>query len=431
MAPQLQLLPPTPPPVGIFLRPGWTDHIVLQQLLVEGRAPNGYVFDARYGARQRELWEAAVDADLDAVLDPNVQELWTPAGRLLSGLGDIPWSSVADQGEPGLRGAAGQELATKLADHVAKNRFSSLLVPTHYLHGTDDRWFEVDILLARQLRLALDRQGAREVRLYYPLTMPARSLALAADRAKLIRQLRGADIDAIWLRLHPFGTSSSGPLALRRYIEICRDFRGVQVPLVAERTGTVGIALLSYNAVGGIECGVTLGERFDAGRLLRIKPTTGRPFSHPALVYLPAIDTFVSREEARQLLSRRAGKAAVGCPDAGCCRHGPDDMVRDPRRHGVLQRLREVEHVATVPAHRRPEQYLDHLRSAGDIVVRLVPNHPVLESSRRRLDSWRGTLSSLPGEIVGRTAPPPAVGRRMHRDTAVVHLRPVPTATRG
>lgn len=431
MSPQLQLLPPIPPPVGLYVRPGWGDHLVLQQLLVEGKAPTGFVFDARYGLRQRDLWDAAIDAELDAVLDPDVQELWTPAGRTLSGLADVPWSWVADQGEPALRGAAGADLLSALAEHVADNGFTSLLAPTHYLEGASDRRLAIDLHLARELRRVLDDRGLTGVRVYYPLAMPARSMALPADRARLLRQFDEVDIDAIWLRLHPFGTSAAGPLALRRYIEICRDLQRLGVPLVAERTGTVGVALLSYNAVGGIECGVTLGERFDAGRLLHARPSTSRPFSHPAMVYLAAIDTFVSRDDARQLLSRRAGKAALGCPQADCCRHGPEDMVRDPRRHGALQRIREVGHVASVPAHRRPEQYLDHLRSAGDVVVRFIVNHPALEASRRRLNSWHGTLSALPENSLSRVAPPPAVGRRLARHAAVARPRPVTTRTHG
>jgi len=104
MSPQLHLLPPVPPPVGLYIRPGWNDHVILQQLIVEGRAPTGLVFDARFGARYQELVEVSVDANLDSVLDSNVQELWSPAGRLLTGLDAIRWSSIAGEGARGLRG---------------------------------------------------------------------------------------------------------------------------------------------------------------------------------------------------------------------------------------------------------------------------------------------------------------------------------------
>ena len=135
MSPQLQLLPPVPPPVGLYIRPGWNDHVILQQLIVEGRAPTGLVFDARFGPRHQELMEVSVDANLDSVLDPNVQELWSPAGRLLTGLDAIRWSSIAGEGARGLRGPAGRQLVSMLADHVEENHFGSVLAPTHYLGG--------------------------------------------------------------------------------------------------------------------------------------------------------------------------------------------------------------------------------------------------------------------------------------------------------
>ena len=56
MSPQLQLLPPVPPPIGLYIRPGWNDHVLLQQLINEGKGPTGLVFDVRFGNRHRDLW---------------------------------------------------------------------------------------------------------------------------------------------------------------------------------------------------------------------------------------------------------------------------------------------------------------------------------------------------------------------------------------
>jgi hypothetical protein len=425
MSPQLQLLPPVPPPIGLYVRAGWNDHIVLQQLLVEGRAPTGLVFDARFGQRHRDLWEAAIDAHLDAVLDPGAQELWSPAGRFLGGLAEVPWAAVADEGEPGLRGEVGRQLAALIGQYVADRGFGSVLSPTHYVNGPTDPNVAVDVHLARQLRDNLNARGLSEVRIYYPVAMPASVLATSSARASLRHQLRGLDIDGVWLRLHPFGTSTARPHALRRYIEICVDLQALDIPIVAERTGTVGLALLSYNVVGGIECGVTLGERFDAARLLHANRLAGAPYSNPGMVYLPALDAFVTRRESRNLLARRATKAAVGCRDATCCRRGPDDMTRDHRRHGVIQRVREVVEIGSTPPHRRPERYLDHVTNAGNLAVRLASAHPILEPTRRRLDSWRGTLSGLPDDQVRRDAPPPAIGRRLHGHVELPRLRPI------
>src|SRR5207302_9305588 len=120
-----------------------------------------------------------------------------------------------------------------------------------------------------------------------------------AARHVMVNRLRQLDVDALWLLLHPFGTSSAGPVALKRYIETCLDFQRLGLPLVAQHTGTIGIALLALNAVGGIECGVTLGERFDAGRLLKARDGGGESFGHPAMVYLGAINSYLDRTSAR------------------------------------------------------------------------------------------------------------------------------------
>lgn len=414
MSPQLQLLPPVPPPVGLYIRPGWNDHVVLQQVLVEGHAPTGFVFDARFGSRHRELWEATTDAHLDAVLDPGMQELWSPAGRTRSGLMDLPWAGVADEGEPGLRGEGGRQLVGQIAQYVTDHGFGAVISPTHYLLGPTDPNLGVDVHLARQLRDNLNARGRSDVRIYFRVSTAASTLGTPASRSALLAAIANLDVDAVWLRLHPFGTSSAGPLALRRYIETCLDLGAMNVPLVGERTGTVGLALLGFNVLGGIECGVTLGEQFDASRLLRPPRLDGKPFSNPGLVYLAALETFVSRADGRTLLARRATKAAVGCRDSMCCRRGPDDMVRDPRRHGVIQRIRETDEAGATPAHRRPERYLEHVTNAGNLALRLSAAHPNLESARKRLDSWRGTLSSLPADHVPRNAPLPAVGHRLH-----------------
>lgn len=426
MSPQLQLLPPVPPPIGLYIRPGWSDHVVLQQLIVEGKGPTGIVFDARFGVRHRDLWDGTIDAGLDAVLDPGVQELWSPAGRFLNGLASVSWTWIADQGEPALRGDAGRRLAESLADHALAAGFTSILSPTHYLQDPEDRILEVDVLLTRNLREALDARGATSVRVYYPLAMQATALGTPTARAIVLDRLRGLDVDAVWLRLHPFGTSASGPRSLRRYIDVCSDLATLGVPIVAERTGTVGLALLSFNLVGGIECGVTVGEAFDATRLLRRDPESTTPFSNPGMVYLPALDTFVTRRDARTLLGRRATKAAVGCRDGDCCRRGPDDMLRDARRHGVTQRVREVVDIGKTPPHRRPERYLARVTIAGNLAARLATAHPVLEPARKRLDSWRGTLSALPADTVRQDAPPAAVGRRLAGKSAAPHLRSIP-----
>jgi hypothetical protein len=313
----------------------------------------------------------------------------------------------------------------RIATAAREHGFTSVIAPSHYLSSPRDREFQLDVSLAQKLRGALDSLGLTETSIYYSLALPATSLRDADTRAIVIHRLMRLDIDAVWLRLHPFGSNSSGPVALRRYLTICEDLQRLQVPLVAERAGTVGVALLAFGAVGGMECGVTLGERFDAGRLTRASKG-GDPFAHPPMVYLQAIGQYAEKRVARDLLRVRAMKAALGCRDGSCCRNGPEDMLRDPRRHGVIQRIHEVNALASVPPHDRASQYVETvIRRGSDIAVRLGSQHPVIDKARRRLDSWRGTLSAVLEQGGGKGAAAPALGGRVRRLRAPARPRSV------
>lgn len=227
----------------------------------------------------------------------------------------------------------------------------------------------------------------------------------------LIQHLRSLPIDAIWLRVHPFGTTTSGPLALCRYIHACQHFHDLGIPLVAERTGTVGLPLLAFGAVGGIESGVTLEERFTLDRYTR--RSSGSGFLPAPRVYVTELGAFLSRDQARSFFDKRGMRAAHGCQDQRCCRRGYEDMIADPRRHFVVQRTSEVNKLSRTPAELRPTIYVDEfLRPASDAVIRAAKAEPLLESARKRLDSWRGTLGAmLVAEPPNSFAPAP-VGRR-------------------
>jgi len=54
----------------------------------------------------------------------------------------------------------------------------------------------------------------------------------------------------------PFG-NNSGHVSLFRYIQSCRELVSLDLPIVAERTGTIGLALVAFGAVSGLESGVT------------------------------------------------------------------------------------------------------------------------------------------------------------------------------
>lgn len=382
------------------------DYRPIQALLAEERADfSGLVFEAWDHERQGELRRAA-GGKLETVLDTKAFELSTVRGADDARLTRLAWAGEQLPHTPALlRGGQGQRLVELVADEIAERRYSAVLAPTHLLWRPDDEWLEADLELVRWLRTALDQRQLRHVPIYFPLTLHSTVFGNQSSRGVLVARLAAAPIDALWLRVHPFGTTSAGPLALRRYIEGARDLQRLGLPIVAERTGTVGVALLAFGAVGGIESGVTLGERFDvSGLFKKPAPRDGPAFSPPPRVYLPSLGVLVSRDQARELLAKPGMRTSLGCRDTSCCARGPADTNRDPRRHFLLQRQREVNDVSRRPEPVRPIQYLEEfLRPATDLALRAARVDPSLNRTRERLEGWRSMLGAM-----NQQGPPPA-----------------------
>lgn len=410
-----RLLRAVSPPLAAYFRVG-RDHKPLQALLAEERATfAGLVFEAWDHERQAEL-RAATVGQAETVLDTKAFELSTVRGALDERLTGLAWARDGLPHSPGqLSGQTGERLCALIADEVAARGYSAVLAPTHLMRKVDDEWFGVDLRLVRWLRAALDRRALDSVTIYFPLTAHSKVFYDAASRAKIINRLASAPIDALWLRVHPFSAATAGPMALRRYVEGARDMQRLGLPIVGEHTGTAGVAMLAFGAIGGIESGITFGERFDANALFREPRSTDKPFAPPPRVYLQSLGIFVSRDQARALMEKPGMRSMFGCRDTACCTRGPADTQRDPRRHFLLQRQREVNEIGRRPEPVRPSVYLENfLRPATDLALRAVKIDPSLEPSRKRLEDWRLTLGAM-----NQAGPPKSValspeGKRTH-----------------
>lgn len=395
----VRLLRPVGDPLGLYLRPGRNDHVVLGQALVAGQTNlSGLVFDPCLGERHAELLEATADKRLEAILDPRSVELGTEGGLALSTVKDLPWSlgGLAPHTPSRLK-QEGDRFVEALVSYAVEHSYSAVLAPTHYRENARDDWGDVDDALTVALRNALDVSGATEVPIYYPLATNGSSLGNWDERRRFKDRIGALPIDAVWLRVHRFGATSYGPIALRRYIEAGRDLQTLRLPLVAERTGTAGLALMAFGAVGGIEGGVTLGERFDFQSLKKKKEEDdGAGWSPPPRVYISELGTFISRKQATQLFEIRGMKPKFACRDTECCRRGAIDMIKDPRSHFIKRRSREVGALGRLPEELRAPVYLDEfLRPATDLALAAAQAFPSLDATRNRLERARTTLGAL------------------------------------
>lgn len=413
----VRALRPVSDPLGSYLRVGRQDHTFLAQMLVDGKAVSGLVADPAQAEQHKDLWAEARHQGVETVLDPRSLELSTPGGILRGGAIDLAWAPIGIHTPDSLYGRAGEDLCDQLVDAVVTASHSAILAPTHFLASAGDPWLDVDADLTHTLRSSLNKAGLREVPIYYPLITKTENFYDPHWRDAIITSLSRLPIDAVWLRIHPFGTAKSGPLALKRYLGACRDLHRLGRPLVGEHTGAVGVGLMAFGALGGIESGITVIDHTDLSDWLRVPKKRGGGGGE-ARVYLHQLGAFLDRSKADALLSRPGMKSAHACLDTSCCPRGWKDTHMRYREHFVTQRECEVRALSSIPEPLRAGHYLESfLRPASDKAVRASEVEPALLPVRKRLDSWRGTLGNDLVSNPTHSFSPPAAGKR-HRQSA-------------
>ncbi len=407
---------------AIFARPGHTDHKLLCQLLSEGRAGiAGAVFDAAHAEEQDELLRAINGRNLWSVLDTRALELSTPGG-FTARRRVLPWAGSRPHAVGDFDGTKAYDFARHIVQFVLDRKYSALLAPTHYLaRGFGDPWLHVDMRLLELIRDELDRNDGKDVAIYYPLSVPTNVFFDGAQRIALKQAFRDAPVpNALWLRIHPFG-GHSGHVTLESYIRSARDLQEMGVPLVGEKVGAVGSALLAFGALGGLDIGVSSGEKFDYKRLLK-KSAPGKGFAPHRGVLLGGLGISLDTKVAAKFFENRTLRAQYGCHDTHCCRNGPSDTLQDPRRHFLLSKFIEVEQIGATPFGERPSTFLErNLRPATDRLGRVaqvdLPNaiKKKIVREQRKLSGWRNTLGEL--SRIPQISPPKVPAKR------VEHLR--------
>lgn len=364
-----RLVRPAPDPLALYLRIGRNDHTEALALAAAGDLGCfGVVFDPIYVERHKELRDQVLSRVLHAILDPKTQQSATPGGYN-EALGKLPWGvqrphMVADFVE-----TTGRRLIAELGDFTLEHGFTQVLAPTHLLRSAEDEWLKVDIDATRRLREHLDRKNGGKVEIIYSLAITYAMLRDPEQRRHVINMLQGIPASAVWLKVDGFGSDST-PTGVRSYIDASADFHALGLPVVADHAGgIVGLSLLAFGATGGLAHGVTQAERFNAQSWRH--PRIGDGFSAHPRVYVQPIDLLLKPTDARLLFeaSTRA-KGLFGCRDSGCCHRGITDMLQNPARHFIYQRIQEVKKLSLIPEQLRAQRFLDqHLRPATDLAL--------------------------------------------------------------
>lgn len=359
----------TPDPLGLYLRPNHNDHKVLSELITAGdTAFCGAVLDPSHLKRQSELRDQILDRRIDLILDPKTQEAAAP-GRFSENLGKLPWVGGRCNTFHDFSGTQGRRRVTELAKFAIDEGFTQVMAPTHYLQSADDPWLELDIDNAIKLRNLLDRHSQQRIPIIYSLAIPYKVFRNSEQRNKLINELQRAPIDSLWLKIGSMGSHATST-GIINYIKASEEFHTLGVPIVGDYIGGMaGLSLLSFGAVGGIAHGITFGERFDPSSWAK-QPKKGS-FGQERRVYVAAIDMMLKPKQAEMLFEASVrAKSLFGCRDKHCCPRGIQDMVGNPARHFMVQRLKHVSELSQIPEQLRPQRFLErHLRPATDLAV--------------------------------------------------------------
>lgn len=388
----------SPPRAVLYLRPGRLAAAQLRDILAAHRQPcDGVVVDQTIWSRQSDLVTLANAAGLETILDPRSLELASEGGRQRTGIAALPWyTSTLHTPEYFADAGNRLELVSEIAAFAVANKLSGVLSPTHFIQSADDPWLGPDDALTNDLRHSLDRRGGTAIRVYRPLYVHSAVARRSLEVQSLAARLANTPSDAIWLGVHPFGTSHSGPLALRRYIDLCLGLHAAGVPLVGVHTGTIGLLLLALGAIAGVESGVTDLESFNLNQFQDLPVKDGRPvIGSTPRVYIQTLGAFMTQKEAQAFFSVRGMTSQHIC-QVGCCRRGLEDTFSSKINHFVTCRAAEVNRIASAPTHLRPKLYLDEmLRPACDKAVAASRAVASLASARTRLDDWRQTMTGV------------------------------------
>lgn len=417
------LVRPMPEPPGLYLRTRREDRAALLQLFSSGTTNmSGLVFDPSRMKQDKELRDLVTKHQLDAVLDPKTQQLGTPYG-FSEKLGALAWGNKRVQVVEDFLGQNGQKKVRAISAFAQLHGVTAVLAPTHLIGGSSDPWLAADVDATKRLRDELN--GARsKVAIFYSLALPYSVFRDHAEREAIIRTLEDAPIDQLWLKIDGLGNHAT-PAGVGNYIEACRDFHGLQLPLLADHFGGFpGLSLVAMGAVTGLAHGITVGEQFDSSPW--VKPRDGNAYSLRTRVYVPKIDVNLDAKIAKRLVERNPPvRAMFGCHDRNCCERGLTDMLEYPSKHFAYQRMRQMDRIGRVPSSMRAREFVDNeLRQLTEDLIKatnLVLGDDQLERRlvlhRRRLDGLRVMLSKHLATEVRRTTAVALATRRAREAT--------------
>lgn len=392
---QLTVIEAEPREVAWYLVPGWKEHTATQRFLTEGGRPRGIVVNAGMEEQQHDLRIAARELELEVVLDPLVLDAAFDGGAARGIVRRQPWSMNRTARPRDLRGTGGAKLVRGIVDAIGSLGCDAVISPSHYLsRGLSDPWWPVDYVLCVRLRRELDRRGLGDVRIYYRLSLPLALLRADSGLAgRFVRRLRKLEADGLWLLMHPAGLASSGPQNLRAILQACADLHRLRWPVVMERAGLLGQALVACGGAGGVTTGVASRETFDV-RALEAMPSASGGFAPAQRVYVAELFSYLLREDAMKFFENRLMRARYGCQRQCCRGSGPEDSIRRPPNHYLFTKEEELRRMTRTPEHRRVTVFTGEIYQSVAGLVQATGVVKKLDATMHRLATLGRSLDA-------------------------------------
>lgn len=387
--------------MGVEFRLGHQDHKKVEDFL--SRSPAGVsaiVLDTKVARHQTGAAEAARDADVAVIFDPQTDRLCDP-GFDLPGLAYYRPGLMYDVDRLAVDAASRDRLVAEVAQ--AHPELVTVATPP-YFYASDDRSALLNVTLAE----AMTHATALPVRA--PVVMPKAYGAKTADR--LAREYYAAGVRHIDLRLSPLGGEDEGVPKIKSAFKIADAFKAVGLHVTLGQSGNIGRAAVALGHADGYSVGVGMREQFNhAGMISRQKqpprePIDGEEQSGVAVggIYLAGLSLTLPRKVGRALLDNTDVRTKIGCRIDECGRSvaGPSN---DPRMHYLHARAAEMADMLAQPAAAwRAKAEMDRLRRALDLREMINDRYLPEGASPLKTRTLRSLIADIVVERAARTA---------------------------
>lgn len=322
--------------MGVEFRIARSDQKAIEDFL--SRRPDGVSaisLDTKAGTAQFNAARAAHEA--------NVAVYWEPGTERLASLGHNHSQHPLWGGQP----FDPAVLATSSNDSDQLVEATLAAHPDGVTHATAPHFYATDATTA-QLNVAL-AERTRELHRAQPtraiLTISARNAVQLVDELDLAAEYARAGVDAIEIRLSPFGGEDVSLSRIRNAFAVLEKFRSQGMKVTAGHCGTIGLVAVALGHADAHSLGIGYLERVDHSAAISRQARPPAPDAErrgPAAgVYLPAIAATVPRKLATFLLENREIRSRLACR-TGSCRTGILEPVESARVHYVHSRAAEM-----------------------------------------------------------------------------------------